>query len=238
MEDSGFDSDTSKSNLKPLNSKPQHIRMFSKTETSNKSHHCGDYEESQKSNDDGGGSAEVQMFHGSPPEFSLPARPVEPSEPKNLNCSGQTEEISGGVSSTTPSTKPLPSVAKLQKRLEKHIQKARKIRQQERENTVDSQPKKLLISRNRLPVPNKSTSTPVVTKADEQPLVSWETDSEEEYEFHTTSKSASREITQQLIQDGYNLDLTPDDEDLDLIPPKPLNQRCVCCGMTYSCVVQ
>ncbi|KAK3096910.1 hypothetical protein FSP39_004687 [Pinctada imbricata] len=53
------------------------------------------------------------------------------------------------------------------------------------------------------------------------------------------SKAAQKEITQQLIKDGYNLDLEPDDEDLDLIPPRPMNERCTCCN-TYvaTCVIQ
>jgi len=52
------------------------------------------------------------------------------------------------------------------------------------------------------------------------------------------SKKAQREITQQLIKDGYNLDLEPDDEDLDLIPPRPLNERCICCNAQVNCGIQ
>ena len=53
--------------------------------------------------------------------------------------------------------------------------------------------------------------------------------SEDEFAVGRLNRTAQREITQQLIKDGYNLDLEPDDEDLDLIPPKPLHERCVCC---------
>ena len=64
--------------------------------------------------------------------------------------------------------------------------------------------------------------------------------SEEEFTLTTLSKAAHREITQQLIKDGYNLDLEPDDEDLDLIPPRPLNERCACCPGydVSSCSIQ
>ena len=65
--------------------------------------------------------------------------------------------------------------------------------------------------------------------------------SEDEFAVPRLSKQAQYEITQQLIKDGYNLDLEPDDEDLDLIPPRPLNERCVCCQTPYavsSCVLQ
>ncbi|KFM62246.1 hypothetical protein X975_19798, partial [Stegodyphus mimosarum] len=101
----------------------------------------------------------------------------------------------------------------LQKRLEKQIQQTKKIRQ--REQSIDGLPKKL-IPRSRLKVPK--SLNPVVTKTDSHPLVSWESDSDEEIDYHPISKSATKEITEQLIKDGYNLDLTPDDEDLDLIP--------------------
>ncbi|NXG57183.1 F219B protein, partial [Hemiprocne comata] len=32
----------------------------------------------------------------------------------------------------------------------------------------------------------------------------------------------NQDLSQQLLQDGYHLDEVPDDEDLDLIPPKPI----------------
>lgn len=57
--------------------------------------------------------------------------------------------------------------------------------------------------------------------------------SEDEFALPRLSKQAQREITQQLIKDGYNLDMEPDDEDLDLIPPRPLNDRCVCCQTPF-----
>jgi len=108
----------------------------------------------------------------------------------------------------------------LQKKLEKHRESTRK------NSNHDS--KRSILSRSRLVVPTKHEAT--LASDDHQPLVMIDTDdSEEEFTLHTLSKAAHREITQQLIKDGYNLDLEPDDEDLDLIPPRPLNERCVCC---------
>ena len=62
--------------------------------------------------------------------------------------------------------------------------------------------------------------------------------SEDEFEMPRLSAHAQREITQQLIKDGYNLDLDPDDEDLDLIPPRPVSERCICCHTQINCTIQ
>ncbi|XP_054715552.1 protein FAM219A-like [Uloborus diversus] len=130
-------------------------------------------------------------------------------------------------------TKLMPSSV-LQKRLEKQILQTRKLRQ--REQSIDGLPKKL-IPRSRLRVPK--SQTPIVNKTDSHPLVSWESDSDDDdVDYHPISNSTAKEITEQLIKDGYNLDLTPDDEDLDLIPPKPVTQRCVCCSVRCMCLIQ
>ncbi|NXJ13897.1 F219B protein, partial [Odontophorus gujanensis] len=34
-------------------------------------------------------------------------------------------------------------------------------------------------------------------------------------------QQVNQDLSRQLLQDGYHLDEVPDDEDLDLIPPKP-----------------
>ncbi|XP_067144410.1 protein FAM219A isoform X2 [Centruroides vittatus] len=157
-------------------------------------------------------------------DTSMAARKENTPHESNLQ---EAENQKDEINETIPtSSSQLMTTVQLQKRLEKQIQQARKIRK-EAGNDSEVHPKKSLISRNRLTVPSKS-QVPVVTKSDEHPLVTWESESDDDYEFHSLSKSATREITQQLIRDGYNLDLTPDDEDLDLIPPKPLNQRCAC----------
>lgn len=65
---------------------------------------------------------------------------------------------------------------------------------------------------------------------------------EDEFAVPSLSKEAQREITEQLIKDGYDLDLEPDDDDLDLIPPRPLHERCACCPsatwIPHKCAVQ
>ncbi|XP_075287776.1 protein FAM219B isoform X4 [Opisthocomus hoazin] len=55
-----------------------------------------------------------------------------------------------------------------------------------------------------------------------------------------SSAEVNQDLSRQLLQDGYHLDEVPDDEDLDLIPPKPLtSSSCPCCfGENLSCVVQ
>lgn len=52
----------------------------------------------------------------------------------------------------------------------------------------------------------------------------------------------TQDVSRQLLQDGYHLDETPDDEALDLIPPKPAASPCSCClcclGDAASCSLQ
>ena len=90
----------------------------------------------------------------------------------------------------------------------------------------------------RLLVPSKPKSLTDVNGApDAQPLVllqDSEDDSDDEFAMPRLSRQAQREITAQLIKDGYNLDLQPDDDDLDLIPPRPVSQRCACCPHAYA----
>lgn len=44
----------------------------------------------------------------------------------------------------------------------------------------------------------------------------------------------NQDLNIQLLKDGYRLDEIPDDEDLDLIPPKSVNPTCMCCQATSS----
>ncbi|NXM76896.1 F219B protein, partial [Serilophus lunatus] len=65
--------------------------------------------------------------------------------------------------------------------------------------------------------------------ADEN-LVSLDSDSDGEpgsrcssgYSSAEASAGVTQDLSRQLLQDGYHLDEVPDDEDLDLIPPKPV----------------
>lgn len=101
---------------------------------------------------------------------------------------------------------------------------------------ISQQPRNANLSRNRLLAPSKFD---VASASDMQPLVVIDMDeSEDEFAHPKLSKKAQQEITQQLIKDGYNLDLEPDDEDLDLIPPRPLNERCTCCNAQVNCGIQ
>ncbi|KAG1677291.1 Band 4.1-like protein 4 [Nymphon striatum] len=64
---------------------------------------------------------------------------------------------------------------------------------------------------------------------EEKVLVTWETDSEDDFDIRPPlSREAAREIRQQLIKDGFNLDLSPEDDedDLDLIPPPKPDTLC------------
>ncbi|XP_073852484.1 protein FAM219B isoform X5 [Macaca fascicularis] len=56
-------------------------------------------------------------------------------------------------------------------------------------------------------------------------------------------EQVNQDVSRQLLQDGYHLDEIPDDEDLDLIPPKPMaSSACSCCwcclGDSSSCTLQ
>ncbi|XP_038622933.1 protein FAM219B [Tachyglossus aculeatus] len=87
---------------------------------------------------------------------------------------------------------------------------------------------------------------PLSQSADEN-LVSLDSDSDGELESRNSSGYSSAEqvnqdLSRQLLQDGYHLDEIPDDEDLDLIPPKPMaTASCPCCGCfgeSFSCSIQ
>lgn len=54
------------------------------------------------------------------------------------------------------------------------------------------------------------------------------------------TQQVNQDLSRQLLQDGYHLDEVPDDEDLDLIPPKPIaSSSCPCCFReNFCCVIQ
>uniref|UniRef100_T1JET9 Uncharacterized protein n=1 Tax=Strigamia maritima TaxID=126957 RepID=T1JET9_STRMM len=114
------------------------------------------------------------------------------------------------------------NAAQLQKKLERRIEKA-----WSSNKLIDQQPKKsFMIPIGRLPVPNKATST----------LVTWDSDSETEFECSPISNE-NHEINQQLLA-NHKDDLSLEFDDLDLIPPKPLSQRCICCQASQLCSIQ
>ncbi|KAM6942739.1 protein FAM219B [Xenentodon cancila] len=77
----------------------------------------------------------------------------------------------------------------------------------------------------------------------EDTLVALDSDSEEEIDFEQYSSGYSSaevhpDLSRQLLQDGYRLDEIPDDEDLDLIPPKAMGSSVCCCSEGLSCHMQ
>lgn len=76
----------------------------------------------------------------------------------------------------------------------------------------------------------------------EDTLISLDSDSDVELESQYSSGYSSAEVhpelNQQLLKDGYRLDEIPDDEDLDLIPPKAMGSSMCCCSDSPSCSMQ
>ncbi|XP_063782454.1 protein FAM219B isoform X1 [Pseudophryne corroboree] len=84
-----------------------------------------------------------------------------------------------------------------------------------------------------------------LSQASDETLVSLDSDSDAELESrcssgYSSAELVSQDLNRQLLQDGYHLDEIPDDEDLDLIPPKPVRSvSCPCClGESWSCCIQ
>lgn len=87
------------------------------------------------------------------------------------------------------------------------------------------------------------------SNSDERPLFQVESDSDEELNVTHFTKPPNVSVTQnsknladctqQLLKDGYRLDEISDEEDLDLIPPRPVDDRCQCCGAVtlQGCVI-
>ncbi|XP_035877744.1 protein FAM219A isoform X1 [Phyllostomus discolor] len=131
----------------------------------------------------------------------------------------------------------------LQVKLEKQRELARKgsLKNGSMGSPVMQQPKKNnVMARTRLVVPNKGYSS-LDQSPDEKPLVALDTDSDDDFDmsrYSSSGYSSAEQINQdlniQLLKDGYRLDEIPDDEDLDLIPPKSVNPTCMCCQATSS----
>uniref|UniRef100_A0A671K2G4 Family with sequence similarity 219 member B n=1 Tax=Sinocyclocheilus anshuiensis TaxID=1608454 RepID=A0A671K2G4_9TELE len=76
-----------------------------------------------------------------------------------------------------------------------------------------------------------------LSQTGEDSLVPLDSDSDAELDCSSGYSSAEvhPDLSRQLLKDGYHLDEIPDDEDLDLIPPKALSSSSVCC---CCCCVQ
>ncbi|XP_036311593.1 protein FAM219B isoform X2 [Pipistrellus kuhlii] len=86
-----------------------------------------------------------------------------------------------------------------------------------------------------------------LSQSPDENLVSLNSDSDGELESryssgYSSAEQVNQDVSRQLLQDGYHLDEIPDDEDLDLIPPKPMASTCSCCwcclGDSSSCTLQ
>lgn len=128
----------------------------------------------------------------------------------------------------------------LQKRLEEQLQKSRKSTtsngtlRKGHTNGVSS---------------SKNGTIRHSSNSDQRPLFQVESDSDEELNVTHFTKPPNVSVTQnsknladctqQLLKDGYRLDEISDEEDLDLIPPRPVDDRCQCCGAVtlQGCVI-
>ncbi|XP_029399241.1 protein FAM219B isoform X1 [Mus pahari] len=86
-----------------------------------------------------------------------------------------------------------------------------------------------------------------LSQSPDENLVSLDSDSDGELESryssgYSSAEQVNQDVSRQLLQDGYHLDEIPDDEDLDLIPPKPIASSacscCWCCLGDSSCTLQ
>ncbi|XP_022780170.1 protein FAM219A-like [Stylophora pistillata] len=126
----------------------------------------------------------------------------------------------------------------LQKRLEEQLQKSRKAL-----NGSNG----TLLKNGKSSVKNGSLKNNM--NSDERPLFQAESDSDEEVTVTHYSKAPNVSVTQnsknlsdctqQLLKDGYRLDEISDEEDLDLIPPRSVDDRCQCCGAVtwQGCII-
>nr|XP_014998197.2 protein FAM219B isoform X3 [Macaca mulatta] len=79
-----------------------------------------------------------------------------------------------------------------------------------------------------------------LSQSPDENLVSLDSDSDGELESryssgYSSAEQVNQDVSRQLLQDGYHLDEIPDDEDLDLIPPKPMaSSACSCCWLHLS----
>ncbi|MED6283943.1 hypothetical protein CHARACLAT_014231 [Characodon lateralis] len=173
-------------------------------------------------------------------EMQSEMQPLDPASSPASEADSDTRE----GEAVTISYKPSP----LQMKIEKQRDLARK-GSLKNSNTVGSpvnqQPKKNnVMARTRLVVPNKGYSS-LDQSPDEKPLVALDTDSDDDFDmsrYSSSGYSSAEQINQdlniQLLKDGYRLDEIPDDEDLDLIPPKSVNPTCMCCQATSSTTCQ
>ncbi|KAL3063457.1 protein FAM219A [Trematomus bernacchii] len=173
-------------------------------------------------------------------EMQAEMQPLDPASSTASEADSDTRE----GEPVTINYKPSP----LQRKIEKQRDLARKGSLKNSTavgSPVNQQPKKNnVMARTRLVVPNKGYSS-LDQSPDEKPLVALDTDSDDDFDmsrYSSSGYSSAEQINQdlniQLLKDGYRLDEIPDDEDLDLIPPKSVNPTCMCCQATSSTTCQ
>ncbi|KAK3523615.1 hypothetical protein QTP70_002748 [Hemibagrus guttatus] len=180
---------------------------------------------------------EIDRFQVPPVNSEM--QPLDPAATSTLETDSEMRE----AESAPINYKPSP----LQVKIEKQRELARKgsAKNGTAGSPVNQQPKKNnVMARTRLVVPNKGYSS-LDQSPDEKPLVALDTDSDDDFDmsrYSSSGYSSAEQINQdlniQLLKDGYRLDEIPDDEDLDLIPPKSVNPTCMCCQATSSSACQ
>nr|CAD7608199.1 unnamed protein product [Timema genevievae] len=133
-------------------------------------------------------------------------------------------------SSTSVATPQRTNVKQLHKKLEQRIEQAKK---SQRIQEYKKNPS--LIPIQRLPIPGKLNSS-----REQQPLVDWESDeSDDDINFFPLSriKDGKQELTDTFSIEDF--EVSPDEDDLNLLPPKPMYHRCMCCIVpaNWKCVI-
>ncbi|XP_063225344.1 protein FAM219A [Bacillus rossius redtenbacheri] len=132
--------------------------------------------------------------------------------------------------SSTAVATPQRNIKQLHKKLEQRIEQAKKTQRiQEYKKNAS------LIPIQRLPVPHKSNSA-----REQQPLVDWQSDdSDDDVNFFPLAriKDGKQELTDTFSIEA--LDVSPDEDDLDLLPPQPVYERRLCCVVPsgWRCVL-
>ncbi|XP_016413547.1 protein FAM219A isoform X2 [Sinocyclocheilus rhinocerous] len=182
--------------------------------------------------------------------FQVPTEAeMQPFDP----ASSTTSETDSDTRESEPATlnyKPSPLHMKIDKQRE--LVRKGSLKNGNVGSPVNQQPKKNnVMARTRLVVPNKGYSS-LDQSPDEKPLVALDTDSDDDFDMSRYSSSGyssaevrslreqqiNQDLNIQLLKDGYRLDEIPDDEDLDLIPPKSVNSTCMCCQATSATACQ
>lgn len=173
-------------------------------------------------------------------------RPVDGALPQQPGPSGYNKSWKNETAFKMNEKKKLPTstrTSSIHLKLQKHRELAKRVLKKKAMagGPVLQQPKS---GTKRLVKFNKGYSA--LKQNPDESLVSLESDSEGEFESkyysssgYSSAEQVNQDLNRQLLKDGYHLDEIPDDEDLDLIPPKPLTSTvCACCQADSSCTVQ